>query len=256
MTVLIEADLPATWKGLEGGVARILAECGYDVAIGKNVQLAGRGDTNIDVWADDHSQPPNVIAVECKRWAHRISKDMVRGFRARVVESGANLGLIVSAAGFQAGAVEAAAFSNVVLLTWPEFQRMFIKRWFVRCMVNRLADETDALSEYTEPINSRIFRKADALGPDRQERFKELRQRHIPLAAISLGLRARVMDDLLEEGDDVRSLPLRPNRLDPFGLLVPDEVLDAPALRPLMDALIAHSQSATEEFDEVFGERA
>ena len=39
-----------------------------------------------------------------------------------------------------------------------------------------------------------------------------------------------------------------------FDGLVPDDVLDATALRPLMDALIEHSRRATAEFDEAFGE--
>jgi len=36
-------------------------------------------------------------------------------------------GVIVSSAGFQEGAVEAAAYSNVRLLDWNDFQRMFVK---------------------------------------------------------------------------------------------------------------------------------
>jgi hypothetical protein len=37
---------------------------------------------------------------------------------------------------------------------------------------------------------------------------------------------------------------------------MPDSVLDATALLPLMDALIEQTRNATEEFDQVFGERA
>jgi hypothetical protein len=33
-------------------------------------------------------------------------------------------------------------------------------------------------------------------------------------------------------------------------------VLDAVALRPLLDALIEHSRRATAEFDQIFGQRA
>ncbi|MEA2557979.1 MAG: restriction system protein [Actinomycetota bacterium] len=38
-------------------------------------------------------------------------------------------------AGFQAGAIEAAAYSNVRLLTWIEFQAMFALRWTNHYMV-------------------------------------------------------------------------------------------------------------------------
>jgi restriction system protein len=37
---------------------------------------------------------------------------------------------------------------------------------------------------------------------------------------------------------------------------LPDDVLDATALRPMMEAMIYHSQLAIAEFDKVFGERA
>lgn len=100
MTALIEGDEPVTWQALEASVARILGECGYDVEVQKNVPLA-RGDVNVDVWADDHSSPPNVIAIECKNWATAATKNVVHGFRSVVGDSGANTGIIVSTAGFQ-----------------------------------------------------------------------------------------------------------------------------------------------------------
>jgi len=264
MAVLIEAELPQRWQDLEAGVARILADCGYDVEVGKNVKLA-RGDADIDVWADDHSQPPNVLAVECKLWADPVTKEVVHGFRTRVGESGANLGLLVSAAGFQAGAVEAAAYSNVQLLTWIDFQKMFTERWFRRYLIPRLSEEMHALHEYTEPINSRIFRKAGRLTDDRKERFKALRQVHVTLGSLYLAFRGGLVDGLLVDGEarDVprglpKGLPLRADGADIFGLggAVPDDVLDATALRPLLDALVEHSRRATAEFDAVFGERA
>jgi restriction system protein len=253
---LIEAQLPATWRDLEASVARILAECGYDVEVGKNVQLAGRGDANIDVWADDHSQPPNVIAVECKLWGSPVTQDVVHGFRTRVGDSGANLGLIVAAAGFQAGAVEAAAYSNVLLRTWSEFQEMFAARWFMRFMVPTLARETDPLAEYTEPVNSRIFRKADALSDERQGEFKALRERHGPLGGLNLGFSVHFYDARPVGPPD---LPLRQSVREDLmtpAALIPDDVLDATALRPLMEAMLRHTRQAVQEFDAVFGERA
>lgn len=185
MTVMIEATAPGRWQDLETQVAQILKECGYDVEVQKNVQLA-RGDVNIDVWADDHSSPQNIIAVECKHWATPTTKNVVHGFRTVVGDSGANTGLIVSSAGFQEGAVEAAAYSNVRLLNWSEFQAMFAVRWFRQYMSPTLADQTDALREYTEPVNSDIVRKADALPTDRRERLEVLRERYTWLTVITI----------------------------------------------------------------------
>jgi restriction system protein len=260
VTVLIEASAPGRWQDLEARVAQILSECGYDVERQKNVPLA-RGDVNIDVWADDHSSPQNIIAVECKHWARPATKNVVHGFRTVVGDSGANTGLIVSSAGFQEGAVEAAAYSNVRLLGWTDFQTMFAVRWFRQYMSSTVAEQTDALHEYTEPINSRILQKAYALPPDRQERVKVLRERYFRLALSNFAFYPRNLEFLLPVNESpLPSLPLRASKQWPHGVeldsLVPDDVLDATTLRPLMDALIEHSRRAIAEFDEVFGERA
>jgi hypothetical protein len=41
-----------------------------------------------------------------------------------------------------------------------------------------------------------------------------------------------------------------------FEHMIPDDVLDATALRPLLEASMKHSLLAIAEFDAVFGERA
>lgn len=123
----IEKDPPSRWQDLESAVARILRECGYEVEEQKSVKLA-RGEANADVWADDHAEPPNILVVECKHWKRRVSRDVIHAFRTVVGDSGANTGFLVSSAGFQKGAVEAAAYSNVRLLTWDEFQQLFARR--------------------------------------------------------------------------------------------------------------------------------
>ena len=85
---------------------------------------------------------------------------------------------LISSAGFQSGAQEAAAYSNVKLVTWFEFQQLFAERWYQAFMAPTLVKEGNALREYTEPINSRIDRKANALSPDRFERFRQLQGRY------------------------------------------------------------------------------
>jgi restriction system protein len=253
MTALIEADAPTTWQELEARVAKVLGECGYEVAVQKNVPLA-RGDVDVDVWADDRSSPPNVIAVECKHWATAATKSVVHGFRTVVGDSGANTGLIVSTAGFQEGAVKAAAYSNVRLTNWVEFQEIFVGRWFGLYMASHLREEADPLVEYTEPINSRIFRKADALPDDRREQFKALREKYFGLGMgfipMYVGIPGR------SESPTIPDLPLRDTMIETYVDYVPAQVLDATALRPLLGALKDAYASAIAEFDEVFGERA
>lgn len=252
MTALIEGQLPDTWQHLEKTVGRILAECGYDVEVQKNVDLA-RGDVDVDVWADDHSSPPNVIAVECKLWNTSVPKNVVHAFRAVVGDSGANTGLLVSSAGFQDGAVEAAQYSNVTLLNWGEFQEMFAERWYRTYMAPLLSDEAGPLIEYTEPINGRISRRASELTEGKQVRFRELRERY---ASLGIGLMPLFIKIPGTSGPTIPQLPLRANATDDAAQAFPDDVLDAVALRPLLVAVSGAYTAATAEFDEVFGGRA
>lgn len=253
MSARIEGQLPGTWQELETTVGRILTECGYAVEVQKNIKLA-RGDVDVDVWADDHSSPPNVIAVECKLWKTAVPKNIVHAFRAVVGDSGANTGLLISAAGFQNGAVEAAEYSNVRLMGWHGFQNMFAKRWYAKYMAPRLHAEADPIIEYTEPINSRISRKACALDDKAITRFRTLREKHWGLG---IGLIPLFMDVTLKNDDPiVPHLPLRARMTPDSQHHFPDAVLDAVALRPLLHELSCACTAALKEFDTVFGERA
>jgi hypothetical protein len=210
-----------------------------------------RGRVKVDVLADDPGAVlPTRYLCECKHWRTAVSKDVVHSFRTVVTDAGANLGLLISSGGFQSGAAEAAAFSNVRLMTWIEFQATFEKKWFERFMAPTLSAAGDALHEYTEPINSRIFRKADALKEPARQRFRELRDRY-QVASLIL-----MMFSFGVHGPTIPELPLRATLRTPAASMLPAEILDAHALRPLMDAVIDFYKSATAEFDSVFGERA
>jgi len=253
MTNLIEAGAPATWQGLEAAAARILAECGYEVEVQKNVPLA-RGDVTVDVWADEHTSPPNVIAVECKYWSTPVTKNVVHGFRTVVTDSGVNLGIVMSSGGFQDGAVEAAAYSNVRLASWTEFQGIFVERWHRCHMAPALSAEAGSLVEYTEPINSRIARKAAVLDPERRARFEELRTNYLGLAwgTVPFYLDAPGLTD----APAIPDLPLRDSVTEAMASVFPDAALDAVAERPLFEALADAYRAAIAEFDVIFGERA
>lgn len=254
---MIDDEVPADWQALETRVSQTLAECGFDVHVHEEVELA-RGDAIVDVYAVEHTSPPNVVVVECKHWATAVTKSVVHAFRSVVVDSGANTGLIVSSGGFQEGALEAARYTNIRLVTWGEFQEIYEERWFREHMAPRLKHEGEALAEYTEPINSRVFRKADKLSTERLAEFKRLREKHLPLALVDIAFMPAVLG-LPRLGEPILpKLPLRASvgsRDEQLALLPPD-VLEATALRPLMTTLIEHYRDAIAEFDAVFGERA
>ena len=115
----------------------------------------------VDVYAEDlSSQPKTVYLCECKHWQSAVPQTVVHAFRTVVTDYGANWGFIISSAGFQSGAFEAAAKSNVRLLTWDEFQELFVDRWIENYMMPRLREEVEPLVDYTEPFNARVSRRA------------------------------------------------------------------------------------------------
>lgn len=244
---LIESGYPAGWHDLQAKVHKILTECGMKAEMEHSVGLA-RGTVEVDVYAEDAvPTPPAVYFCECKNWITAIPQSVVHAFRNVVIDGGANIGLIISRAGFQSGARQLAAYSNIRLLTWEEFQRLFRERWVQQFMLPTLGREGDPLLEYTEPINGRIARKAARLSPDGEKRFRQLQERW---QFLGMGF-ARLFN-----ARAVAELPLRTSMPQIAHQNVPNMVLDATSLRALMEALIPEYYAAIAEFDHVFGGRA
>ncbi|GAI12096.1 unnamed protein product, partial [marine sediment metagenome] len=183
---VITKNMPNDWKDLQQQVSQILQECGLETDLERSIETA-RGSVEIDVYAEDKTQTPYVIYLcECKRWTSSVPQTIVHAFRTVVTDYGANFGLLISSRAFQSGAYEAAKNTNMRLLNWIEFQELFVERWINNYMLPRIYREADPLIEYTEPVNSRIFRKADALEKEKQQRFITLREQYQFLAYFAL----------------------------------------------------------------------
>lgn len=248
----IEEAPGGDWRDLQRRVAAILNESGLLAETAKRLAVA-RGIVEIDVYASDPTTtPPSVYFCECKRWESHVPQGQVQAFRTVMSDGGANFGLFISAAGFQSGAFEVAAHTNVHLVDWAGFQRMFVDRWFREYMAPNLHEDGDALYEYTEPINSRIARKTSALPAEGQRRVWVLQDLHRAATMALLMLWYKPFEDSPPRPP---ALPLRASLTNP-GLAIPSEILDATALRPLMDAVIGYYRRTTAEFDEIFGGRA
>jgi len=231
-----------------------LQECGLHSEIEKDIQTV-RGVVNIDVYAEDYdSQPKIIYLIECKHWQSAVPKTIVHAFRTVVADYGANWGFIVSSGGFQSGAFEAAANSNIRLLTWEKFQKLFVLRWIKNFMVPLLDKEVYPLVQYTEPFNSSLFKKAEKLDDDSYQRFVELRTTFIFFAILTFEL--YIPEPLFKMPPN---LPLRNSEpWDPIDKkwTLPDDVLDAVCLRDLVNSIIREAQKGLGEFDKVFGERS
>ncbi len=247
-------ESPDNWRALQNDVGKILRQCGFKVQIERTIRTV-RGKVIVDVYAEDPVQSPkSVFLCECKNWKKKVPKTVVHSFRTVVSDYGANWGMIISSAGFQAGAVAAAKKSNILLLDWHGFNSMFRDRWIDTYMYPQIRHAAEAVSDYTEPINSRIFRKADALPPEAYQKFLQLRKKHFALAALALPFFAP--RNFLHWGVD---LPLNsPTHLakNPDVARVPAGLLKANKLAVYTRRICRLAQQAAMEFDVVFGERA
>lgn len=131
--MLIPTSDISDWKDLQNRVAMLFREMGYVAETPFLVELAGRGKKEVDVYiVDPRTSVPHVIIAECKLWSTPVSQDTVHSMFTVMQGCGANTGLIVSKVGFQSGAGEAAANSNIRLLTWEDLQQAYGHEWFLR----------------------------------------------------------------------------------------------------------------------------
>jgi len=237
---MITTTPPADWRDLQRQVGRILRECGLAVEVEKRISTA-RGTVEVDVYATETARGRrSVILAECKHWASAVPQSVIHGFRTVVAETGANLGYVVSKAGFQSGAFSAAELTNLRLVTWEEFQAEFEETWIHDYLRPTLDARLERLIRYTEPLVPRKFLEVDEAGI---ERLRALLDRHQAFSWIILPFTV-VGGDMFE---GTPTLPLRerwPHDLSS----VPDHILDARGYREFLEAIVAHGEGAIAEF--------
>jgi restriction system protein len=174
---MIENPYPHTWQELQDGVCRLFNEIGLNAEVSK-VLPTPRGKTEIDVYAVDENSVDRIrYIVECKNWLTAIPQSVVHGFTTVMHEVGGNIGYIISQKGLQ-GAIEYTRNTNIVGLTYEEFQRRYFSAWYQRFFVPQVGDIVDALTQYVEPINSRRSRYLDELDDNKQKEFQILLKRY------------------------------------------------------------------------------
>jgi hypothetical protein len=151
---VIEREPGADWRELQVRVAAILQESGLQAEVGKKIVTA-RGAVEVDVYATDPTAtPPTVYLCECKRWSLAVPQGEVQTFRTVVADAGAHVGLFISARGFQAGAYDVVKHTNLHLVSWAEFQAMFVERWCREYWVPLLRHGAGSLASYVDPVSS------------------------------------------------------------------------------------------------------
>lgn len=237
---MIEEAPGADWHDLQEWVAAILRECGLVAEVGKTLRTV-RGTVEIDVHAvDPMTNPSAVYLCECKRWRSRVPQAEVQAFRTILADAGAHVGLFISSSGFQAGAFEVAAHTNVSLLSWSGFQELFIERWCDEYWVPTLRTRGDRLAGYVDPVSS------DAC-------IRHFNGEPIePREAVGLFVTEMWGDPFnpLSKFTGARAEPLVPaiwKHRDLYRKYLPKAAAEAKYLRGLLDALLAVAQAHEQE---------
>ncbi len=111
------------WKNYEDETAQFFRSLGCDVEVEATIKGA-RAEHKIDIWASfTRFGIETKWVVECKFWQTSVPKEKVLALKSVVEDVGADRGVLVSQAGFQAGAVRAAEHTNVTLTSLDELKQ-------------------------------------------------------------------------------------------------------------------------------------
>lgn len=146
------------WRQLEIRVKTLFRECGC-VADKGIASGPGKVKYEIDclVTFDTLGLPTKWI-VECKDWGSRVPQEVAASLRQRVTDTGADKGILVCPSGFQAGTINHAEISSLVLIApddleetlWSEFCRLVTEASFrkIRELGDQIVTYRLALKDY------------------------------------------------------------------------------------------------------------
>lgn len=240
---MISSRTPATWQELQVATAQVLAECGFTVELGKSIESA-RGKVEIDVYAEEIVRGRKyAIACECKHWRARIPQTVVHAFRTVVAEIGANVGYLISLEGFQTGSFRASELTNLQLVTWQQFQELFVESWFESYFTVEVHKRFSPLMTYAEGFLPRWW---DQMLEDDQRTYLSLLDEYG-----QFGWLVQRMGPYLRRinGGPIPKLPLRTGIGSDLDLTrIPLAIVDESSYRELLEACTAHADNALDQF--------
>ncbi len=237
---MITNKTPADWRDLQEQVASILEQCGLEVETEKKIQSV-RGEVEIDVYATERIATRDYsILVECKYWKERIPQTIIHAFRTVVNDVGANIGYIISIHGFQSGSYNASIHTNLSIVTWQDFLKLYEKDWLRNYFSRYIEENFGALITYAEPIVPSWALNLEGADVDK---MKELRQKYEGLGWLLLDLLN--FPGIICRDSEFPELPLNPE----YKLLgMPDKLLKVDNYVDLIYCLHKCADPAIEEF--------
>jgi len=251
---VIDDPLPENWQDLQTGVQRIFRNVGLLAEVEVDLETP-RGSVNVDVLAIDVRSVDKVrYIVECKNWGSSIPQTVVHSFTTVMHETGANIGFIISKHGLQQGAKRYTQNTNIIGMTYLEFQQRYFEAWWNRYFCPRIGDAADEPLQYVEPINSKRDREYAKLSLQAQEKFDQLRQeKGVSVMVLSM-LNYRFMSKALNTGNLLEV----PKNLDDFKTRVLAQICPhiewhCDTYRELLEIILEYLSDTKAEFDAIFG---
>lgn len=237
------SDPPESWKEMEKSVAQILTASGMDAEIQKTINLA-RGTVTVDVFAQPKKSLYGPIICECKYWNTAVPQEKVFAFSRIVGDSGASLGLLISRFGFQEGAINAARYSNIKLLSWPEFIE-YVKPFWLCETTRRCLGFGRVLLKYSDPLDV----PTHLIGDQGRAEYKKLLSKYRGLVQLLSSLNIEVISQveypaMLRDGDIVCAADAFVNHYA--------DMLQVRTADQLFTFLVDTCEQAINEFDNVF----
>lgn len=250
---MIDDPLPASWQDLQFGVQRIFRNLGLNAEVEVDLETP-RGSVNVDVLATDiRSLDKITYIVECKNWSNNIPQSVVHSFTTVMHETGANVGFIISKHGLQQGAKRYTKNTNIIGMTYLEFQQRYFEAWWRRYFCPRIGDAADEPLQYVEPMNGKRDQEYAKLSPQAQEEFNQLDRERGMLVMVLAMMNAPSYSPFMRDQGDI------PNNLEEFKAKVLTQI--APGIdyrcntfRELLEIILEYLADTKAKFDAIFGE--
>ncbi|MHC1701121.1 MAG: restriction endonuclease [Humidesulfovibrio sp.] len=239
-----------TWQELQSRVAQIFTEIGLNVEIGKQLTTA-RGTIEIDVYAVDSNSVDKIkYVVECKNWKKAISQTVVHAFTTVMHETGGNIGFLVSTAGFQPGALRYTKNTNIVCLSYNEFQERYINVWLAKYFAPKVGKAFDSFVQYIEPINSRRDKHFATLTDAQKASYVSLLERY---KLFGMAIAVQIFPCYLLKSETIRITELFEMQSYLSGSITNGLRFDSTCFRDFQNELVQFASSVTDEFNAIFG---
>lgn len=111
-----------TWRQLQEETGKFFRNLGCDAQV-EALVVGARAEHKIDVWVRFRKFGIEIKwVIECKNWNSPVPKEKVLALKAIVEDVGADRGILISATGFQPGAVRASQKTNITLTDLDELK--------------------------------------------------------------------------------------------------------------------------------------